>query len=214
MPSNFDPPPSEPPDALLRLFVAIPLEASLRARLREAAKPLERLGAKVSWSRPESMHLTLVFLGDVFAARIPVWRRALDAAVAGIPSFSLTFAGLGVFGRPRAPRVVWAGIPAPPEALFTLRQEIAGALRAEGAVFEKRPFHPHVTLGRVRSSRGAAPLAEALAALRDAPPRRFGRCAVDRVALIQSTLTPQGPRYRSRHLARLGDNPGPTKPDR
>lgn len=196
----------ELPDSLCRLFVAIPLDERLRTSLHEAAIPLKELGAKVSWSRPEAMHLTLVFLGDTFAARIPPWSRALDTAVAGMPCFTLSFADLGYFGRPRSPRVLWAGIDSPPEVLFTLRERIADALRAENAAFDERPFHPHVTLGRVRSGRHAGALAETLATLRRNPPR-LGTQRVGRVELIQSLRTPEGPSYQTRHSAWLTEEP-------
>ncbi len=198
-------PRASPPDAVWRLFVAIPVAAPVKAALRAAADPFRRDCPGVAWVRPDAMHLTLVFIGDTFAARAPAFSRAMDEAVRTTPPFVIRFNGWGRFGHPRSPRVVWAGVGTSGNILHELQSRVATALRHAGALFDDRPFTPHVTLARIRSRSEARPLLEFVD--KCDPPPIFGEQDVDRIELIQSTLTSVGARYETRHTARLADSP-------
>ncbi len=199
--NDIEPASETPADEVWRLFVGIRLDPEIRTSLARAQDRLRRAGARVSWVRPENLHLTLAFLGDTYAERLSDLAAALDGAAAAIAPFTLDVGGLGSFGRPRSPRVVWAGIAGPPPALTTLHPRIAAALRACGVPLEARPFAAHVTLGRVRSARGAEALTSALGSPMNPPPG--GRLAVDRADLMRSKLGPQGPIYTVLHESRL-----------
>jgi len=137
----------------MRLFFAAHLPAPVRAALVAAQEDLRaRLGDAVRWTRPEALHLTLKFLGEVDGARAP--ETLLAAAAEGLSPggpLDLVVQGLGAFGG-RRPRVVWAGVEGPDlEGLRRLAEHLDGALRPLGFPGDGRPYAPHITLGRVRT---------------------------------------------------------------
>ncbi|MGH9804298.1 MAG: RNA 2',3'-cyclic phosphodiesterase [Candidatus Acidiferrales bacterium] len=95
----------------MRLFVALELTQSVRTALRELLERLQRAAADVRWVRPEGMHLTLKFIGEAPAEKLPPLQQAL-ARVASPAPVELDFRGLGYFPSERRPRVVWVGIEA------------------------------------------------------------------------------------------------------
>ena len=189
-------------DAVLRAFVAAPVPADVRAALEQERARLQQAGARVGWVAPANIHVTLLFLGYIGGSQIPELAAALDAAAAACAPFTLAAAGLGYFGPPRSPRVLWAGLHDPEHKLAALQGDIEGRVRALGLPTEDRPFHPHLTLGRVRPG-GRAGLPALAAALEQANRTPYGLVEVDRVLLLQSHLDPQGVRYTRRHEARL-----------
>ena len=134
--------PSDATDATRRLFVALTLPAPVRAALAVLAEPLPG----VTWTRPEQLHVTLRFLGDVPVADLDRITRRLAAI--RVAAFVLPLEGLGTFPPNRPPRVAWIGVGAGHPRLFQLRQRLDDALLAEGLPLDVRTFHPHVTLAR------------------------------------------------------------------
>jgi 2'-5' RNA ligase len=173
-----------------RLFIAIELDAAVRAALAATVVELARCGADARWSRPDNLHLTLKFLGNVAAEHIDRLAAALRSSVASTPAQAIPVRGLGVFPDARRPRVVWAGIDAP--FLTALAASIDAACQALGFAAEARPFHPHVTLARLRSRRGWPALRARLDA---AASRSFGSSDVKDVYLFRSDLRPAGAVY-------------------
>ena len=188
-------------DDLVRAFIAVEVDDATRAACAAFQAAARRTGAVVRWVDPGVMHLTLIFFGDIFAGQVPAVCAAMDAVAQAHGPFELEVRGTGCFGNPRAPRVVWAGIRGGAERLLALHGDLAGAMRALGHRVEERPLVPHLTLGRVKSTRCADRLADLIAARRQ---DAFGDFAVRRLALKKSTLTPQGFRYTSLHAADLG----------
>ena len=189
-------------DAVMRAFVAVPLPEPARAALAQELARLQRTGARVGWVAPEHLHVTLLFLGSIFGAQVPALAGALDAAAKTGAPFTLALAGLGYFGAPRSPRVLWAGLSDPEGRLAALQGDLTQRVGALGFPAEQRPFHPHVTLGRVRPG-GRAAWPALLAALETAPSGGYGAVAVERVLLMQSHLEAQGVRYTCLHEACL-----------
>lgn len=187
-----------------RAFVAIEIPADVRAKLAAVQDELKKTRAHVSWVPAANIHLSLAFLGDVSRDSLPLIGAALDEAAALTEAFSLFAADIGVFGSPRSPRVIWAGIGASP-SLQSLQKTVADHIRALRIELEDRPFKAHLTLGRVRSSRGRADLAAALERL---GPREFGAFQVRRVLLMESRLQPGGAEYTPRHAAPLAEADG------
>ena len=146
----------------------------------------------------ENFHITLKFLGGVDDARIGAFTDALRAAVDGEHAFDLEIVGLGAFPSATRPRVLWAGVAAGLELLTAIAARVDHAMATQGFALEERPFSPHVTLGRVREPRRAPALSEALTA---GATGRFGRVAIDSIALMRSDLSPRGARYAE--LARM-----------
>jgi len=188
----------EPREASLRLFVAVELPESWLAALRTLQDELrDRLGPAVSlrWVRPEGIHLTLKFIGQVTAGLRSQLEAVLTAAVPASPDIRIELAGPGTFGERGRVRVVWAGLQGDINGLRELAGKIDAATSSAGIARERRPLSPHLTLARVPegfTAGSAVLLAEAIA-LTAAP--RLPQLEIRRVSLMQSHLGAGGARY-------------------
>jgi len=165
----------------LRLFIALTLPSAVRDELAALAQPLNG----VNWTRPDQLHVTLRFLGDVPADRIdPMIERLNTVQVA---PFILPVEGVGTFPPNRPPRVLWVGVGSGHPRLFQLRQRVDDAVLASGLPLDVRTFHPHVTLARCTEN--AAAVGHWLHAHREfaGPPVR-----VEAFDLYSSELRPSG----------------------
>lgn len=190
----------------MRCFVAVDVPEGLRAAVGAAQARLRAAApaADVRWTEPAGFHLTLKFLGEVAERRAGELVAALGAAVAGRPPPALAAGGLGAFPAVRRARIVWLGLTAGAADLAALAAAVERALVPLGFPAEVRPFHGHVTLGRVRSPRGAAALG---AALERSGGLEIGTWSADEVVLYRSHLGRTGARYEA--LARLALGPHP-----
>lgn len=185
----------------IRAFLAVEIDAALRAKLAAIQDKLAAAGGHVSWVKPRNIHATLVFLGDLFPEMVAAVAAAMQRAAAGLKPIEVEIRGLGFFGSPRFPRIVWAGVAGGREALIELQGKIISALLTAGMKPDQEPFNPHLTIGRVRSKRNAGALVQAVEANQD---ESFGRLVVRRVVLMKSVLNPQGPEYFLLQAAALG----------
>ena len=184
----------------MRCFVAVELPAAVRtavaleqARVRAAAP-----GADVRWVDPMAFHLTLKFLGEVREARLPEVEEVLRALAAVVAPLPLAIGGVGAFPSPRRARVVWVGITAGAADLARLAGAVDRALSALGFGSEARPWHAHLTVGRVRAAHGLGRLAAAI----EGPARaEIGAWTAREVVLYRSHLRPAGADHEV--LARL-----------
>lgn len=176
-------------DERWRCFVAVSLAEPARAAVVAYLERLRATVAGVAWTRADTLHLTLQFLGDVASSRVPSlidrWRDALGDAEA----FTLRVGGVGAFPNLARPQVLWVGTTS--DRVAALVERVQGASEAEGFARERRPFHPHVTLGRVRSRRDAPDLAFLA---RDGA-REFGSAPVEQIVLYRSELRAGGARH-------------------
>ena len=188
-----EPPPAGPAvdGPRLRSFIAIPLTDPARTAVVEYLEHLRATVGGVAWTRAENLHLTLKFLGDVAVARLPSLTERLRPVVAAQRSFTLRVVGVGAFPNLARPRALWVGVVSP--ALHPLVHAVEVACVAEGFEPERRPPHPHVTLGRIRapSRRGASDLA----LLAADGSREFGVATVESVVLFRSELRSSGARH-------------------
>jgi len=187
----------------MRLFVALEIPEPVRREVRRRMAGLRERLPRARWVDPDVLHLTLLFLGELAPERVAELAGRLGQAFAAHPALPLRLAGGGTFPAGRPARVAWIGVTAPPE-LAPLQAAVArAAAPAVPAVpgsreAGERPFQPHVTLARCPSPwpRSAA---EKFAA---AFPGEIGPPFVaDRGVLVESRLSPRGPRYR--HVAEL-----------
>jgi 2'-5' RNA ligase len=190
---------------VIRAFVAIALDDEARQQITETQNAMQRLQADVKWVAPLNIHLTLVFLGDIFDNLTDSIRAAIDRITASKAVCSCAIQGLGYFGSPTSPKVIWAGLQGNIQPLLALQADLVAALKAIGLSPDtRRPFHPHLTLGRTRSSRQGRELADFIQSRAEAP---FGRIDIRQILLIQSRLTPQGPTYTILHESPLSKHP-------
>lgn len=181
------------------MFCAVELPERLREQVAGRAERLRRSFPRVraSWVRPESLHLTLKFVGEVGPARVEDLSDAAGRAAAGGGAFELTVEGAGTFPPHGPPRVLWLGVRDASGGLARLQSRLEGECAAAGFAREPRAFSPHLTLARVREPRDARDLA---AAHRETPfdPQTF---AVNELIVMRSELRPGGSHYTpvSRH---------------
>jgi RNA 2',3'-cyclic 3'-phosphodiesterase len=187
-------------DTVLRAFVAVEISEEVRRGLEVVEDALRKAGANVGWVAPENIHLTIVFLGDMFQSAVAAMAERLDAVTAGIAPFQYQVRGTGYFGSSRSPRVIWAGVEGAGSSLALLQEGAAAAAQELEFRREDRPFKPHLTLGRVRSRRRVDELTSALASHKDTG---FGLVGVVRLLLMQSELEHQGVRYSVLHASAL-----------
>jgi RNA 2',3'-cyclic 3'-phosphodiesterase len=187
-------------DDVIRAFIAVEISDEVREGLKALQQELKKAGARVGWVAPENIHLTLVFLGDVFRSQVETLALALDAAAAETASFRYEVAGSGFFGSPRSPRVIWVGVNEQDNAVTGFQAWIVTRVRELGLKTEERPFHPHLTLGRVRTRDRVDELTSLLASAKSTT---FGLVEVHRLLLMQSHLEHQGVRYSVLHQSAL-----------
>jgi 2'-5' RNA ligase len=175
----------------MRAFICIDVPDSIRSRAGDLQRRLQSIGADVSWVKPSNLHLTLKFLGHVSPERLNEARAALERAVRSASRFEIEVGGTGCFPSARSPRVLWIGLGAVPDQLLRLHDAIESEMEAIGFQREPKPFTPHLTIGRLRSGRNAARLAQELLAAGFEPERFTAR----QVILMRSDLRPAGAIY-------------------
>ena len=143
-----------------RTFIAIELPPDVRSRVTQHIARLrqEQPNVRASWCRENNLHLTLRFLGNVPVADIPKISAAVERATKSVSSFPLTFSGCGTFPPHGRPSVLWIGTQA--AGLQVLHAAVEKELAEAGFACESRPFHPHLTVARLREAEGARSLAE------------------------------------------------------
>jgi RNA 2',3'-cyclic 3'-phosphodiesterase len=183
------------PSATRRLFIAVMLPTAVQERLARLIGVLDTHRAILRPTRPEGLHFTLRFLGNMTAAQEQQIAEAVAAAVEGVSAFSLVIGGFGAFPDARRPRVVWLGLREGAAPLIALQRRVEDELLRRALVPDNEDFTPHLTLARVRpeaSPAARAALGTALAAL---PTHEQARSTARAVSLVHSVLTPQGSRY-------------------
>jgi RNA 2',3'-cyclic 3'-phosphodiesterase len=183
-----------------RIFIAIQTPPVLQHALADVRASFEPLPIAFRWVAPSHLHATLKFLGDVPEAKLVAVYHALNRAAAGQQPFGLTARTLGCFPSSRRPRVLWMGLDDPQQGLGNVFQQLDSALADVGFPLEDRPFHPHLTLARIRHPQSCPPF---IALLSSYQTRCFGDISVDRIEVFQSQLQPTGAVYTVLHTAWL-----------
>ncbi len=188
---------------MIRSFLAIELPKVILKKIGEIQEDLKSSHADVRWVSPEKIHLTLKFFGNIEEARIEPIVKAIENPVRNVTGFSLKVVGVGAFPRWKDPRVIWAGLSDEKGigVLIHLQKEVETELAKIGFEPEGRVFRPHLTLGRVSSSRGREGLIQRMEKYRT---EEFGDLCVERVILFRSDLRPAGPIYTPLRDVRLG----------
>ncbi len=184
----------------VRAFIAIELPNSVKSALSQLLDNLRQSNhAPVKWVNPDSIHLTLKFLGNIAAGTVPELTKAISEAARGIAPLRLELGELGVFPNLRAPRVVWVGLGGEIATLSVIQEKIESALIPLGFPPERRAFSPHLTLGRVReraSPEARRCLGEAVASLKMGTKMDTKLSfTVDSLSLMRSRLTREGAFY-------------------
>ena len=177
----------------IRAFIAIDLPPAFLEAIDSLQGELRQSTKGIRWVKSGNIHLTLKFLGDVGGEMIDELGEALASACKGQPPIELSIGRPGGFPNIERPRVIWLGLEGELEKLGALKEEIEKACRPVGFPKEKRSFHPHLTLGRVKDQRKvSADMADLIGRTKAAATGRF---SVKAVHLYRSDLTRDGAVY-------------------
>lgn len=182
-----------------RIFIAVPVDSNVRAALADLPR---HDSPTLRWVAEHQYHITLKFLGDIGEPDLEVVRSAVEQSVIRASTgeddrhrrcVELTAKGVGAFPHVKRARIVWVGVGGDVNNLRKLQADIDTRLADVGFEAETRRFTPHITIARARHPE---PLPASLSAYED---HDFGRWQVDHIEIIESQLSPSGPRYTVRH---------------
>ena len=177
---------------LWRLFFAVELSQEMQAGVRRIQQGLKEGAPGVRWVRPEGIHLTLRFLGEVAPERIEdIWSRAARG-VEPIAPFTIGVRGCGGFPTAKRPRVIWIGVEDPSGSLQAMQARVETGVVEVGFPRDERGYNPHLTLGRLNPGKGQGMVAQAIEANRAVD---LGQMEVREVCLFRSQLKPTGAEY-------------------
>jgi len=189
----------------IRAFIAIPLPGNILTEVRRVQESLKRVPHKFRWVRPENIHLTLKFLGDIDATATAVIFEAMRETAREFMPLSLSVRGLGVFPGVRRPRVLWAGLAGQTGRLIELQHTLETYLEDKGYDRDrKKSFKGHLTIARVKGRVDSAKFVETLETVGRFETDPF---TADRFILYQSDLKPSGAVYTALKTARLESPP-------
>jgi 2'-5' RNA ligase len=187
----------------LRTFLAVPLPGALQRQLQDEITRLRPLLPKVRWVRPGSMHLTLLFLGEVDPDQVPRLAQLVGSACRQVTAASVPVRGLGWFPERGPVRVLWVGLDDTDGVLGRLRGLLDGCTRQLDLPGADGTFQPHLTLGRARARlrRGE------VRAILEQEAVEFEDLPVEECILFRSTLGAGGARHDPLHRFPLGERP-------
>lgn len=180
----------------MRLFFGIGLSPDIRSEVNSFSATLKAQLPKMRWVEARNLHITLRFLGEVDEKRIPEISSAAQEAARSITRFEIILGQLGAFPNSRKARVFWWGLAQGAEESIQLFKQLERNLVSAGFKPEPKRYHPHLTLARLRYP---APLP-----LDSLTVPEGLSLTVSSYVLYQSTLTPQGPIYKTIEEFKLG----------
>jgi 2'-5' RNA ligase len=177
----------------IRSFLAFELPPEIRKKIGEVSIELQKLTLPVRWVKLTNIHLTIIFLGYVDEDKIDDIKEKVNMVVKRFSIFKTRLNGIGVFPNWRRPRVIWVGLGEEIERLSNLREELQTELKVLGFKPEKRPFAPHLTIGRFK---GLVDRDEELKSILDRYHDLSGDLQyLNELVLFKSDLKPDGPVY-------------------
>ncbi len=176
----------------MRCFIAIPLPEYIHKQLAQIQSQLKETGADVKWVNSGNIHLTLKFLGEVEEAKSKTISEELKKISCKHTNFKTCAGELGTFPTLSNPRVIWIGINKNEDKIIKLQKGIEEVFQSLDFEKETRPFHPHLTLGRVRDKKNIQSLIQKIKSSLSLQDNCF---AADKIVLLKSALKPQGAEY-------------------
>lgn len=178
----------------IRAFIAIEIPAEIQKKIDELQNNLKGIGGRVSWTKPGNIHLTLKFLGDTDEDIIDEIAAELQQTVQNIAGFNISVKGTGVFPNFKRPRVIWIGAKSEGDQLQELAAQVQDCMENFGFEKENRRFSAHLTLGRVKDTKGIEIVMEQLKSFENF---EVGSFATKEFYLIKSEVHPAGAIYTS-----------------
>jgi len=176
----------------IRAFIAFPLPELITTRICDIQERLKSYRLPVRWVKPENVHLTLKFLGEISLSTIDGIAEVIEATVRDFSPLILFTNGLGVFPGIKKPRVIWIGISGDIKPLSEIQANLETNLEIKGFAKENRPFKSHLTLGRVKGDIHPENLIDILRSFSDFSSEPF---EAKELVLYKSELKPSGALY-------------------
>lgn len=176
----------------IRTFIALELPPSVISLLEKVQEDLKSMGLPAKWVRPENIHLTLKFIGNINPGDIDKIGGAMMDAVDDFAAITLVAGGVGVFPGIKRPRVIWVGLGGQVQLLFAMQRVLEDNLAALGFKEEKRPFKGHLTLGRFRQTVNPNTIRQIMREHANLYSEEF---TARRIILFKSDLKPTGAVY-------------------
>jgi len=178
----------------VRTFIAVETDPSIRAAVVRLQGELDARSIEARWTPPENLHLTLKFLGEVADTLLPHVCEVAHQVAGEVAPFTVTAEGLGTFGSPRRPRIIWCGFAGEAVSLVRLHDRLDELLAPLGVPGEGRRYTPHLTVGRVRARSGPGVSTEVLAPYAS---WSGGSQHVEQIVVFSSQLGRGGARYET-----------------
>lgn len=185
----------------MRTFIAVEIPAEIKNKIGRYVDLLRGSSQNVKWVSPENLHLTIKFLGEVNEDDVDSLIECMNPVLSEFSSFDLALEHIGFFPSIKNPRVLWIGSDGGADNLLDIFQELEHCLETVGVDRDERMFSPHLTIGRVK--RNHDKLSDGPAFTGDIPEFETASFRVNGIALIKSTLTPQGPIYEKLYEGKL-----------
>ncbi len=189
----------------IRSFVAIELPAPTQKDIIWRTTHLRKLypNPVIRWVQLGNIHLTLKFLGDIAKKDLEILAGSMTNEASGVEPFMLSFSDLGIFPNSKCPRIIWIGIKSPAR-LVKYQSRIEELTSSLGIPIEKRPFSPHITLGRFGKSNLKLNSSNLIAELGSTLVNSIDTINITEIKIFQSNLRPDGPVYTVIHNIPLG----------
>lgn len=186
----------------IRSFLAFELPPVIKRGISEVSRAGKEFPLDLAWVKSDNIHLTMVFMGNIPEEKIQSIGEAAKKVCAGTEPFDVSPGGLGFFGSRRHPRVLWMGLHSDVRRMGRFREALQKSLKPFGIKPEKRPFKPHLTLGRFK--KGARPWPHLDNMISEYANLRGRTCALKELVLFKSDLTPEGAIYTKLDAWMLG----------
>jgi len=190
----------------MRTFIAIELPDQIKDKLAELQALLKKSGADVKWVKPDNIHLTLKFLGEIDEEKAIKVAEIMEDTARGAQQFQINLSSCGAFPKIEFPRVIWVAIDPGDLEAKALSKDLEEKIEKLGIPKEERPFSAHITIGRVRSLLNKDKL---IKALKEAESYFGGKnigFGVTKITLFKSALGPSGPSYAALKEVNIATN--------
>lgn len=184
----------------IRAFIAIELTPELQEELSRVQAELKKSSADVKWIESKQIHLTLKFLGNISNRQAEETKKAMTKIAHHISTFRMSLSEIGAFPKIEYPRIIWVGVEEGRKQLKELNSMIENELGSLDFPKETKEFHPHVTLGRVKSSKNKLALKQHIESIGFVS---HNEIEIKQLTLFESILTPEGPLYTPLYKAAL-----------
>ncbi len=178
---------------MIRSFLAFELPLDIKRGVHRVLADIRGSIRNVRWVDADNIHLTVVFMGNIFEDLIPSINEAVEKVCLRYGSFEVSLSGLGAFPNSKRPRVIWLGLQGNTERMSIFKNSLHKQIKPFGIKEEKRPFKPHLTLGRFRNpTPGDSSLDNFIAKYKDLS---SAECRMDELIFFKSDLKPGGAVY-------------------